>query len=599
MLTQRQRQAARILIVDDDPRDASRLARMLMASGYSAIREVNDPRAAADACRDFRPDAVLLDVDMPEVGGFEVLRQFDEFGADAYFPVLMIVSDDDRETCLRALASPAKDFLTKPLDPEELAARLENVLEVRFLYDTLALRESKIESVMDATGEAVVLFDVDEVLVYASRQFVEMFGLDEPPSVGASSDDLRDAIAPCFHDRYHFEESDASLAASPRQAFEDAIDLLQPQPRVLHRLVRPVFGDGGGLNGRLVAYRDVSSELAVADMKAEVTRLRAELEQEYSFANMIGRSEEMRRMYALMEQAAHSDITVLVQEESGTGKELVAKGVHAQSARKRGPFVAMNCAAVPDQLMESELFGHERGAFTGAHMRRIGRFEQAHGGTIFLDEAGDMPLELQAKLLRVLQEKEIQRVGGAASIPVDARVVAATNQNLEQAVADGAFREDLFYRLAVFCVSLPPLRERDGDVPLLAEHLLGKHATAEGKGTMEFTPGALAALVEFHWPGNIRQLDNAIQRAVVVAESNAIRLGDLPPELRLGADAAGGLGGGSDFRGILSFREAEREVLVRAIHAVGPDARRCAEALGIGRSTLYRMLKQHGLRLTR
>lgn len=597
MLTPSDRREARILIVDDEPHEAARIARMLTASGYSAVKTVHDPTNAAEVYRDFEPDGVLLDVHMPDVDGFEVMRRLEEIAAGSYLPVLMVVPSNDRDTRLRALSSAASDILTKPLDEAELIARLATIVETRLVYRALSKRKSRLESVLDATDEAVALFDIDETLMYSNRQFAAMFGLDEPPPIGVPASDLRDTISACFHDSHRFEESDAGLFEHPDETFEDTVDVVVPQPRVLHRLARPVYGESQLRIGRLVVYRDVSKELEVADMKAEVTRLRAEMEKEYSFGNMIGRSDVMRRMYALMEQASHSDITVLIQGESGSGKELVAKGIHAHSSRKRGPFVAINCAAIPVALMESELFGHERGAFTGAHMRRVGRFEQAKGGTIFLDEAGDMPLELQAKLLRVLQEREIQRVGGMASIAVDVRVIAATNQDVEQAVADGSFREDLFYRLAVFPIVVPPLRERREDIPLIAENLLGRHAEAEGRDTMEFAAEAMKGLVAFDWPGNVRQLDNAIRRAVVVASSNVIHVEDLPDDLRGDPAAPPELRALPE--GFLTFRAAEKEVLVRAIQSVGTDARQCAAALGIGRATFYRMLSKHRLTLRR
>ena len=219
--------------------------------------------------------------------------------------------------------------------------------------------------------------------------------------------------------------------------------------------------------GKIIVYRDMSKELEIEQMKAEVLRLRTELETVYSFDGIVGKSRKMQEVFALMQQAAESNISVLIRGESGTGKELVAKSIHFNSRRKSGPFVAVDCAAIPETLIESELFGHERGSFTGASTQRIGKFESANGGTIFLDEIGEMQPSLQAKLLRVLQEREVQRVGGTTNIAIDIRVIAATNKDLESAVKAGEFREDLFYRIAAFPMMIPPLRERTEDVALL------------------------------------------------------------------------------------------------------------------------------------
>jgi transcriptional regulator with GAF, ATPase, and Fis domain len=311
--------------------------------------------------------------------------------------------------------------------------------------------------------------------------------------------------------------------------------------------------------------------------------------------NIVGRSAKMREMYALIERAAASDITVLVQGESGTGKELVARAVHSESRRKRGPFVPVNCAAVPESLIESELFGHERGAFTGATMRRIGRFEQAEGGAIFLDEIGDMSLPLQAKLLRVLQEREIQRVGGAATIAVDVRVIAATNRDLTSAVQAGAFREDLYYRTAVFPILVPPLRERRDDIPLLAEHFLRKYAQECGREVVALAPDTLRALMDYAWPGNVRELGNAIERGVLIEPAAVLRPESLPAALHTPSGPRA-----REFllpEALVSLDEAERLALLHTVELVGNDAHRCADALGINRATFYRKLRRHGLAL--
>ena len=344
--------------------------------------------------------------------------------------------------------------------------------------------------------------------------------------------------------------------------------------------------------GSLYLFRDVSKEVEVERMKAEVLRLRTELEMTYSFEGMVGDSPPMQQVYALMRQAAESDITVLVRGESGTGKELVAKSFHFNSPRKDGPFLAINCAAIPETLMESELFGHERGAFTGATRQRIGAFERATGGTILLDEIGDMLPTLQAKLLRVLQEREIQRVGGAVTIPIDVRVIVATNKDLEAAVKAGEFREDLFYRIAGFPIVIPPLRQHRMDIPLLANHFLNKHAERSGRSMSGISTAALRLLLQYDWPGNVRELDHAIERAVLLEKTDVLQVDSLPPRLLVTHAAAEDH---STPESVLPLREVERQALAQALEASGNNITQAARALGINRVTLHRKLKRYGL----
>jgi transcriptional regulator with PAS, ATPase and Fis domain len=305
----------------------------------------------------------------------------------------------------------------------------------------------------------------------------------------------------------------------------------------------------------------------------------------------------MRDLYSLIGRAGSSDITVLLQGESGTGKELVARAIHDTSSRGTGPFIPVNCAAVPESLIESELFGHERGAFTGAEERRLGTFEQAEGGTIFLDEIGDMALPLQTKLLRVLQEREIQRVGGNARIPVDVRIIAATNRDLRSAIAAGAFREDLYYRVAVFPVRVPPLRERREDISLLVAHFLRKYTNSNRPEPLALAPATEKVLMDYPWPGNVRELENAIQRAVLIESSDVLRVAALPDHLREHAGGRRSTWLLAD--GLVSLDEAEKRALLHTIELVGADAQRCADALGISRATFYRKLQRHGLSLQR
>jgi Nif-specific regulatory protein len=269
-----------------------------------------------------------------------------------------------------------------------------------------------------------------------------------------------------------------------------------------------------------------------AQLQDENALLKRELQQKYDFRNIVGTSKEMRDVYEQIAQVAPSGATVLIRGESGTGKELVAHAIHYNSPRSSKPFVKVNCAALPESLIESELFGHEKGAFTGAVARKRGRFELAEGGTLFLDEIGDLSPAMQVKLLRALQEREFERVGGTETIKVNVRLITATNVDLEQAVSDGRFRSDLYYRLNVFSIYLPPLRERKTDILLLADHFLEKYGRQNGKRIKRISTPAIDMLMTYHWPGNVRELENVVERATLVCEGNVIHGYNLPPTLQ-------------------------------------------------------------------
>jgi two-component system response regulator HydG len=318
--------------------------------------------------------------------------------------------------------------------------------------------------------------------------------------------------------------------------------------------------------------------------------LEEELSQARGIHHLVGQSEPMRRVRQLIQTAASSEATVLIQGESGTGKEIIANAIHAHSKRARGPLVKMNCAAVPETLLESELFGHEKGAFTGADRRRIGRFEQAEAGTLFLDEVCEMHPRLQAKFLRALQEREIERLGGSPPIPVDVRIIAATNRDLEKALAEGALREDLYYRLNVILLRVPPLRERMDDVPILAMHFLKKYAAREGLTVTGIAEEAMNVLLAYAWPGNVRELENAIERAVVLGRVEELRLQDLPPQVHRRGDEQHPL-----IPAHLSLEEIEKLAIVQALKVTGGNKSEAAERLGIHRTSLYDKMRRYGI----
>jgi len=344
---------------------------------------------------------------------------------------------------------------------------------------------------------------------------------------------------------------------------------------------------------REVLLLAVSRAVERARLVSENRRLREELRGRFRVENLVGAHGSMQEVFRVVHKVARSNSTVLIYGESGTGKELVARAIHVTSDRRDRPFHAVNVAALPETILEAELFGYEKGAFTGADARRIGLFEHASGSTLFLDEVGELKRDLQVKLLRTLQEREVLRVGGTEPVPVDVRVIAATNRDLERDVREGRFREDLFYRLNVIPIVLPPLRERRTDIPLLVEHFLAKHG--EPGRSRGIAPEALEALVGYAWPGNVRELESVVERTLLLADGDVVRLDDLPPAVRMrGGAGAPGLpieipDDGLDLDGL------ERSLILRALDKCGGNVTRAARLLGLSRRTLqYRLEKIQG-----
>jgi len=322
------------------------------------------------------------------------------------------------------------------------------------------------------------------------------------------------------------------------------------------------------------------------ELVEENLSLRQRLEDHYRFENIITKSSKMQRVIEVIKIVAKSNATALITGESGTGKELVARAIHSQSHRQGKPFVAVSCAALPESLLESELFGHEKGSFTGAYAQKKGKFEFANRGTLFLDEVGEMSANIQVHLLRVLEEKEFTRVGGNEPIKVDVRVISATNKDLKRAIATGEFREDLYYRLNVVTIELPPLRERKEDVPLLAQHFLNKFALENQKEITGFSPEATEFLLGYDWPGNVRELENAIERAVILAKDSLITVADLPQEnISLARSAPIGK----------KLKEAEKNHILDVLSETGGNYSEAARTLGITRMTLYNKAREYGL----
>ena len=593
------------------------------SSGDEALRTV---REAADGGR---PIALAyVDIRMPPgIDGVETIRRIRKFERNMEVVVMTAYTDQPLSRTLLEMDLLHKLlYVRKPFSREviqqltvSLVAKWNIERELAERSRQLAAGHRRLEAVLDATGDAMAMYDADERLVFANRPYEVLLGAALDELRGLRPEVAEERFTPCLTP---FGDAGQGLLAGGGELVEPAGEAAG---RIFHRSRHAVRDGAGETLGRLVAYRDLGKEVEIERMKVEVVRLRSELERQHASDGLIGESPAMRRVSALVEQAADSDVAVLITGESGTGKELVARALHENGPRSSGPFVAINCAALPEGLIESELFGHEQGAFTGAEQQRIGAFERADGGTLFLDEIVDLKPSLQAKLLRTLEEKEVLRLGAAAPSAIDARVVAATNRVPSEAVSEGSFREDLFYRIAAFPIPVPPLRERREDIPALALRFLSDCAGRAGKSIGGFSPAAMRLLLGHDWPGNVRELRNAVERAVVLETDRAVSAGNLPSRLAPPAEGAGDVGGGdvpargagtAATRGAAdsgdagrgetvpapgatddgdagqTLAEVERAAIDRALEAAGGNMAAAARALGIDRTTLYRKLRK-------
>ena len=558
-------------------------------------------KAAADANRPF--SVAYIDIRMPPgMDGIETVRRIREFEKNLEIVIMTAYTDKPLHEIITDMELLHKLlYIRKPVATEEIQQITLSLVEKWNVereafgrQQQLALSHQRLEAVLDATGDAIGVLNADGKLLFANQEYCQLFDISHSEIRQISPAELNERINARFQ---KLELQDMA----PLEPFENFTSILEEigdtsrlEARLFSCLATSLEGPEEGGADTVISYRDMSKDADIQRMKAEVMTLRTELETIYSFDNIIGKSEKMRRLFARIQRATEGDITVLIQGESGTGKELVAKSIHYNSPRKAGPFVAINCAAIPESLIEGELFGHERGAFTGAVARRSGHFEQAHTGTLFLDEIGDMPLALQARLLRVLQERKFKRVGGTGDVDIDIRVLTATNQNLTDAIKTGTFREDLYYRISAFPILIPPLRERREDILPLANHFLKKYAATAEKSIRAFSVDALQVLMKHDFPGNVRELENAIESAVLLETTDLLQQRSLPLELLRAVSQTTTISL-TDASVIRPLGEVERKAILHALEVTDNNISRAAQALGIDRSTLHRKLKQYRL----
>ena len=530
-----------ILLVDDNPTNLQLLFGTLKGLGHKLL-VAKSGEDALKVAQWAHPDLILLDILMSGMDGFETCAKLKDNPQTSDIAVIFLSALDDTDDKIKGLTMGAVDYIAKPFQAEEVIARVETHLTISRLRTELAERNRQLEAanqpILDSVGDGIYGLDLDGVITFANPAAMRLTGYTQEALIGQSLHELH-MYARWDGSPYHFIETGVYQTLKQgiaKQSDSDVFWRLSGDHFAVSWTCTPIKR-GGDVQGAVLAFRDVTprkrQEHALRDALAEVETLRdrlqaenaylqAEVKTEGRFDSIVGESPALKAVLDQIDQVAPTNSSVLIIGESGTGKEAMARAIHDLSARRDRPLIKVNCGAITPTLIESELFGHEKGAFTGASKQRQGHFELADGGTIFLDEVGELPLDAQVKLLRVLQEHEISRLGSESAITVDVRVIAATNRELVEMVENGSFRMDLFYRLNVFPLTVPPLRDRREDIPLLVTKFLADQARAQGRTFSRIAEDGMQLLMAYHWPGNIRELQNVIERAAILARDKIV-----------------------------------------------------------------------------
>ena len=567
-----EKERIRALLVEDDDEDAAiffRYAGRLRELEVSVDR-VTSEEAAWSHLSDGRFDLIFIDLNLGLGGsGIELLRRLRK--GKVNIPAIVVTGSGDELMAVEALKSGAYDYLVKEnLTSDLLERALRYAIDRKRAREALRIKDRAIESSINP----IAIADLDENLTHVNPSFVRLWGYD-------SERDILERPVPEFL-TVKTETSKVTQALRNKGSWigkisgirkdGSALDLQLSASLVKDELDRPLC--------MVFSFVDIT----------ELTQLRRRLKTEQSFAGIVGRDAKMLQLFDTIKELADVSAPVLIQGESGTGKELVAAAIHNEGPRANRPFVPVNCSALPEGVLESELFGHVRGAFTGAFRDRKGRFELSDKGTIFLDEVGDLPASVQVKLLRVLQAGTFERVGSEQTIQVDVRVLSASNKDIRREVASGRFRDDLFYRLCVVPLYLPPLRERRNDIPLLASHIMRKALAEAGREEVSLSQEVLETMIDYDWPGNVRELENAIMYALVKCREHVLQVEHLPA--RVCEERSLAVGQSAKRR---KKRKLNAEAVRRALRETGGNKAKAATRLGVARATLYRFLDDTGL----
>ncbi|MBF0145173.1 MAG: sigma-54-dependent Fis family transcriptional regulator [Magnetococcales bacterium] len=555
----------KILCVDDDPGTLHLFSVVLGESGYE-VEKAESMASASDLLAKHAFDLVVSDIMLGDATGLDLVRRLRQTDGTAY--VILVTGNPTLETAQEALHQGVFDYIPKPVSPNTLRERVRRALEHKALRDERNAIQQNLQAIFRSVQEAIISVDAQYTIREINDAALRICGLSSI-LIGQSflqiipCEPLRELVKRVFSERRPVERAELTCQNA------------QGRHQIIHVSVSPLRDDGGQFMGAVVVILDFTRMALMEQSRRERSR----------FHGMMGQSVAMRRIFSLIEDLAVVETTVLVTGESGTGKELVAEALHFQGARGKGPLIKVNCAGLTETLLESELFGHVKGAFTGAFRDKIGRFQMADKGTLFLDEIGDISANMQTRLLRVLQEKTIERVGDGHPIQVDVRIIAATNRNLPEKVTSGSFREDLYYRLNVVEIQLPPLRERVDDIGLLTDQFIRKFCVKFNKSIDSVTEEVMNALQNYTWPGNVRELEHVIERAFVVCRDRVIDLHHLPAALAAGTTVTA--------QPFLTEEgaESERTHIQKVLEQVRFNKGKAAKLLGISRSTLYRKLE--------
>lgn len=582
-----------ILIVDDNPENLGVLFELLGQHHFEVL-VAEDGESACSQAEYAKPDLILLDILLPDMDGFSTCKRLKTIPATMEIPVIFMSALTDTEEKVKGFQLGGVDYITKPFQHEEVLARINTHLTLQRLKQELAHSEERLSRILESAMDAIITFDRDGCITMFNQAAERIFRCKAQHMLGQPmerllSDGLRELLAGYLQ----------------KQEQDTSPQMWIPEGHTALRDDGESFSLEGSLS-RVLANGQAHYTIILRDIeerkKAEAERhqlqglnryLQAELQAASEVDELVGSSQAMRAVMQSVRQVAPTDATVLITGETGTGKELIACAVHKLSGRRDTLMVKLNCAAIPAGVMESELFGHEKGAFTGAVTRKPGRFELAHGGTLFLDEIGELSVDLQTKLLRVLQEGEFERVGGTRSLKVDVRIIAATNRDLAKSVRDGQFRADLFYRVNVFPIELPPLRQRKDDITALAQHFIQKYATRYGKPVPKVGRWIMDTLAAYDWPGNIRELQHVIERSIILTQGAELAFQDSfqHPDLALPSTDSS----------IATLDEMERDHIRKALQKTSwrvSGKGGAAELLGLKPTTLESRMKRLGINRT-
>jgi DNA-binding NtrC family response regulator len=557
--------SARILVVEDEAVVALDVEDRLRRLGHEVVGIADSGAGALAQAAEARPDLVLMDIALRD--GADGIVTAERLRAELAVPVVFVTAFADAETLERAKRVSPHGYIIKPFDERDLRATIEIALYRDGLDRAMRRSHDDLLAVLDVQRTGNVLVDASGRILFANTVAGRILGtdprslLDVPWPEGLRlSGDARRRVEALLRTK-HAQRGKVVAHLPSRGAGESVVEIeIEDDPRAPER--------------KIFFLADVS----------ELHGLRRLLDEQGRFHDLVGRSPAIQRVAKLVQQVAPTDVTVLIEGETGTGKELVARAIHFESARRKGPFVAVNCAGLSEELAASQLFGHRRGAFTGAVADATGMFEAARGGTLFLDEIGDLPPRVQTTLLRVLEERAVMRIGETQTRPVDVRIVAAANRDLSGEVANGRFRADLLYRIRVGRIHLPPLRDRLVDLPLLVRHILAEQRAITGRHVESVSDEGMQAMLAYDWPGNVRELKNTLGYSVIHCAGDAIELEDLPPEV---LERATPVAAASD------LPEDERDRIVAALERAGGERKGAAVLLGVSRATLYRRMAHY------